>query len=99
MKETQLHSSDEVKIIAQKEIDKQLKHIGRQKVMPGHQCWEINHKTREVSLAKIERVHNFVGTRVVVSQKVTIQENCFYILALNSKNALKKYYKYFKIKE
>lgn len=92
MKETQLHLTDEVKIISQKEVEKQLKHIGRQRLKPGHQCFEINHTTKEVALAKVEKTYHLTGTQ----QAVVTKENHFYILALNSKNALKKYNKYFR---
>lgn len=81
---------DEVKIVSQKQIEKQLKHIGSVRLRPGHTCFEINNSTKEVEKAKIETVAHLTEG---IKHKVITKDGYSYINALNAKNALKHFNK------
>lgn len=81
---------DEVKLHAEKQIEKKTVFIGSQKLIPGHRCFEINEVTGEVVQANYLLSVNFNSPD---SKEVLVKPNCVYINALNAKNALKIYNK------
>ena len=79
---------DTINIVSQKQIEKQLKHIGTQRLRPGHTCFKINNATNEVMPAKKESTANMNGG---VKHKIVVEEGYSYVTALNAKNALRKF--------
>lgn len=91
MKEIEIVSKDTVKKVYQKQIiEKQL--LGQLKPEPGHSVFEFNIDTSEVS--KIVFTPNstitFEKNGKVKNKHIDVKPNCFYITALNIKNAKKK---------
>ena len=78
----------------QAKINKEQKYIGSMKHQAGHTLFEINHNTKQIREAVIER-KVFIGLdgKPIFQRKVQINKDCYYIEALNAKNALKKYQK------
>ena len=59
-----------------------MEHIGKQKRIKGLTLFEFNKTTNEIKPAKLERTWT--------GYKVVINKDCFYIQALNAKNAKRK---------
>jgi hypothetical protein len=97
MKElTKEFSETEVEIVAEKQQQKVIKLIDRQRKIRGHVLWEYNQKTYVLIQAKFKK-QDFHITSIVpspsattVSNKVQVNDNCLYFQALNRKNAIKK---------
>lgn len=88
MKDFDKVQKDEIKTVTQKQVEKRKVHLGSAMVRPGHRCFEINKDTLEVS----EVEYNISATfNNGVKKEINIKENCAYIIALNKKNALKKF--------
>jgi uncharacterized protein YnzC (UPF0291/DUF896 family) len=70
-------------------------YIGSLKPHKGHKLYEIDivlNTINEATFEKTEVVFNTKGSTPSSSnKKVVIKENCFYISALNKKNAIKKF--------
>lgn len=81
---------DEVKLHAEKQIEKKTVFLGREFLRPGHRCFEINTTTLAVTETQYERVVYFNEPD---ARKILTKENCVYINALNAANALKVYKK------
>ena len=66
--------------------------IGRQRKVAGHTLFEFNRETKEILPAELKRtVYTDFGTgRPVFEARAHVKQNCFYIQALNKKNAEKK---------
>lgn len=80
--------------VAQEKVDKQQKEyhlIGLQRKVSGHTLFEFNRKTKEIRPADISRTV-IVGMDGNPRYKTTtdVNQDCFYIQALNVKNAKKK---------
>lgn len=103
MKELETKRKDEIKIVSEKQIEKQLKFVGNMFVKPNQKCYEYNPETNIISLAKIEVLFNpfasgkkidiYSGTTTgqnKVEQKVITQDGCTYVIAINLKNAKRK---------
>lgn len=80
--------------VAQEQVDKkqiEYRLIGKQRKVRGHTLFEFNRKTKEIRPADI-------STNVVVGMngkwryitKTDVYQDCFYLQALNEKNAKKK---------
>lgn len=88
---------DKVVIVGQKEVEKKVKHIGSIRPNKGHTLFEFDRNAMVIRKAKFERdeVVSFekeanpkkLGTS---HKRVIIKEGCFYLSALNHKNAIKK---------
>ncbi len=93
MKETQLQSKEEIKLHAEKQIEKQTKLVFRMRPHYGHKCWQYNRDTQELSLAEFEsQAIDFKAAangEVALKRKIVVKDNCIYVTALNKKNALK----------
>lgn len=70
---------------------KEYKYLGYMTKQRGHILFEYDRKTREVNKAifKVEKTVRYDGS-ANSTQKIIINQDCFYIQALNKKNAIKK---------
>lgn len=79
---------------AQEQVDKQKKEyhlIGRQRKVSGHTLFEFNRKTKEIRPADISRtVILGMDGNPIYKTKTYVHQDCFYLQALNVKNAKKK---------
>lgn len=66
--------------------------IGKQRKVPGHILFEFNKETKEIRPMQINRECrvDFGTGRPIYKTKTYIHEDCFYVQALNLKNAEKK---------
>jgi hypothetical protein len=66
--------------------------IGSQRKVPGHTLFELNRETNEIRPADVAHtVYIDAGTgKPVYKNSTNIKQGCFYIQALNIKNAEKK---------
>lgn len=80
--------------ISQEKVEKQQKEyhlIGQQRKVRGHTLFEFNRKTKEIRPADIS--HNVIigmDGQPRFQERIDIHKDCFYIQALNVKNAKKK---------
>ena len=72
MKELEQKRKDEIKIVSEKQIEKQLKFIGNIFVRPNQKCYEYNTITKELNIAKIECKINPFAT----GRKIDIYKGC-----------------------
>lgn len=89
-------SKDEVKQVAQVEQEKQLRHIGQIRPHKGHKLFEVDQRTgvvREAEYEKTDINYSQDINKAKRSKKVIVREGCFYLTALNLKNACRKYLK------
>ena len=65
--------------------------IGKQRKVPGHILFEFNKKTKEIKQAAVTRkaLWGYNGS-AKFETRVDIHQDCFYLQALNAKNAEKK---------
>lgn len=97
MKElTKAFQDSEVEIVAEKQQQKTVKLIDRQRKIRGHILWEYNQETGRLQHAtfkkqdfKIESL-NPSPSSLSISHKVDVRDKCIYFQALNRKNAVKK---------
>lgn len=80
--------------VAQEQVDKKQKEyhlIGRQRKVSGHTLFEFNRKTKEIRPADISR-EVIVGMdgNPRYKTKTNVHQDCFYLQALNVRNAKKK---------
>lgn len=81
-------------IVAKEQVDKKQKEyhlIGRQRKVAGHTLFEFNRKTKEIRPAYISR-EVIVGMdgNPIYKTRTDVHQDCFYLQALNVKNAKKK---------
>ena len=71
---------------------KEYKLIGSQRKVAGHTLFEFNKSTKEIKPADVKRecIISFETNKPIYKTKTDMHENCFYIQALNIKNAIKK---------
>lgn len=95
MKDTELKGKDEVKVHAEKQQEKQLKHVGTMIPHGGHTLWELDIKTHRVTKAEFQEQYvDFVAAskgEIAHKKKVVVKDGCDYELALNLKNAVKRF--------
>jgi isopentenyl diphosphate isomerase/L-lactate dehydrogenase-like FMN-dependent dehydrogenase len=92
---------DKIKVEASKQQQKetQKKLLATIRPHKGHTLYEINVLTGDTVEAEFEQVNAHfgeVGTKV--RKQVITKENCFYISALNKKNAILKFHRFMKKK-
>lgn len=97
MKElTKEFEESEVEIVAEKQQQKEIKLIGRQRKIRGHILWEFNQKTKQLQPARYRKQDFQIASlepsksALAISNKVEVKEHCIYFQALNRKNAEKK---------
>lgn len=106
MRELNNKTKDEVKIVASKQIEKQLKYQNSFIVKPNQKVYELNPDTNDITLAQIEVVLNpfatgkkidlYEGTTTgenKIEQRIVKKPNCLYVPAINLKNAQRKFVK------
>jgi len=102
MKETeQPKDLKPVEIVSEQQQEKKLQIIGRQNMYAGQFCWEYNMETGEIKRAALEPAAvNYEeaqkGVPLQTHRKLIIRENCLYAVAINAKNAAKKFVKIMK---
>lgn len=93
---------EKVTIVKQKEVKKELKLVNRLRPQPGQIAYEINTDTADCSPAEFTTTDvNFPLQKdaatsklpVTVRKKIIIKDKTFYTIALNKKNAYRKYEK------
>lgn len=69
--------------------------VGKQRVVKGHTLFEFDRQTKEIRPAEVRHIAYIdAGTgRPVYKNRADIKQGCFYIQALNAKNAAKKLHK------
>lgn len=75
---------------ALKQIEKKTVFIGSLRLVPGHRVFQINTKTLEVCEAEYETKIHYNSPN---KRKIITKEGFQYIMALNKKNALKKFHR------
>ena len=95
MKELEPIEQIPIEIREEQEQKKEIRFIGSQRSVPGHTLFEYNYATKELNKAKFK-----IDTLEIKSlsiehlklnhKKVIVNENCYYLQALNQKNAIKK---------
>ena len=98
MKEQEQIIKDKTEFVRQAEVDSKFQLIGSVKnLKKGMTLFEINRETLEVVPAEFEKTlvidFNAMGGKKPI-KKVIAKDGCFYSLALNKANALKKYQNY-----
>ena len=80
--------------ITKAEVESKKKHLGKIHMKKGLTLWEVNHETGVITQAEIEEVkdstYNPFAQKQASRKRVVAKENCFYVQALNMKNAIKK---------
>ena len=91
MKELNSHIKEEIKVHAQKQVEKRRKHIGSLITHSGHKIWQLNLKTQEISPAEFsDEYANINGT---ITRNIIKKDNYWYVSALNKQNAFKQFNK------
>ena len=81
----------------QAKISKELKYLGSILHRPGHTLFEINLNTGVIKEAVVEsKVSVGLDGKPVFQSKVQVNAACYYLEALNRKNAKKKFLRMFK---
>lgn len=101
MKELEIRTQSDIEIREEEQQKKEVKMIGQQRKIPGLTLFEFNKKTGAIKPATYKKqsieINSLVPKKNAVAfhHKVEINEECFYIQALNSKSAIKKLKKIF----
>lgn len=82
---------DKISITNQKEVNKEVKFLGKIRPHPGQKLWELNLKTGWIQEIVVDDVT--VNLKGGVSKKFMVKENCMYTVAINIKNANRKFIK------
>jgi hypothetical protein len=94
--ENPLDHKEEIEVVAQKQQEKQFKLIGQMRPQNGQKVFEVNCTSGECNEAQFQTVAvNFITAAKgdnSAKKKIIAKENCMYIVALNKKNALKKFF-------
>lgn len=96
MKEvTESFKETSVEIREERQQEKQIKLIGKQRKVPGLTLWEFNEKTKELKPATYKPIAVFISSSLTSTEttrtfRCVVNENCLYFQALNQNNALKK---------
>lgn len=89
MKELNSHIKEEIQVHAQKEVEKQRKHIGSFIKHNGHTVWQIDLRTQEIT--KAEFSEEFATIEGGITRNIIKKDNYWYCSALNKNNAFKKF--------
>lgn len=71
---------------------REYKLIGSQRKIPGHMLFEFNRKTKGIKPADIHRecILDIITGKPIYKTRIDVRKGCFYLQALNIKNAEKK---------
>lgn len=92
MKEVENLASDKTELHAPKPIHKATQFIGSLNPHRGQYVWEMNLDTRVIEMAQFKEA-SFDVEANTVRKKLIVKENCLYAVAINAKNADKKFFK------
>ncbi len=88
-------NKDSVSVVSQNEAYKNVKFLGRIQLKKGQTLYEINYNTGEVKEAEFMNDKTFFADLQKSlnprQKKLIVKENCIYVLALNRKNAIRKF--------
>ena len=93
MKELQEVIKDKIKSAEERELKKQLKHVGLLTPKPGQKVYKLNLTTESVDMATIELSCEFVNGKVIEKRKLKVENDCWYVAAINKENACRKFLK------
>ena len=100
MKELEEQKQAPIEIREEQQQKKELKLIGSLLRRPGQTLFEINLTTGEINPAtykaetlELKGIREKVNVNLNTRLKVEVKENCYYIQALNKKNAIRKFNK------
>jgi hypothetical protein len=91
MKETQPHHKDNIEIVKQVNVKKAFKLQARKLPGDGHSVYEFdtsNYELKKVVPKKVANVN--IKGKGEIHNEIQMREGCFYVMALNIKNAVKK---------
>lgn len=88
MKELSQHIKENVAVIKEIPAKKQFAHLGTLLPQPGQKVYELNLTTGEFIEAELEKTVSIKGVK-----KIKAKEDCIYTLAINRKNAERKFIK------
>jgi len=90
---TELENQDKTEIVKQTEIQKQKVLLGNLKLNKGHKLFEYNMETQQIKPAVFDsqeiNITDLQKGFYEKKKKITINEKCIYIGALNKTNVLK----------
>ena len=94
MKEINQKSADKLENIMQVSIEKKTVFLGTLKPKKNHIMFEVNMKLKTITDATYDdppalKFTDAKSGQISAKKKITINQNCVYILALNKKNVLK----------
>ena len=89
MKELSSHIKEEIGVHAQKQYEKQKRLVNSLKRQPGQFVYQLNLKTQEISIAEFK--DEFLDINGGVVKNVDIKETHWYAVAINEKNAFRKF--------
>lgn len=90
--ETAQAVKDETRTELQQKKQQKYRFVGKQRKVAGHTLFEFDKQTKEIRPAEIKHTAyiDSVSGRPVYKTRADIKQGCFYIQALNAKNAAKK---------
>lgn len=87
----QLIAPDKITVADQKEAKKETRHLGKIRFQKGQKFWELNVKTGWIQEIVFDNAT--INLKGAVSKRFMVKEDCIYTVALNLKNANKKFIK------
>lgn len=96
MKEIEKLTPDQLHVSKEKPVEKKLVLVGCLVPQRGQVCWQYNFKTGKVTEAGYE--HEVIGysdqiAGRKINRRLIINDDCLYELAINRKNAIRKFKK------
>ena len=90
--ETAQAASESTRVELQQKKQHEYKFVGKQRKVAGHTLFEFDRQTKEIRPAEVRHIAYIdAGTgRPVYKNRAEIKQGCFFIQALNAKNAAKK---------
>lgn len=95
MKELSSHIKESIKIHAERQQEKQRKHIGSFIKHNGHTIWQIDLRTQEITPAEFSE--EFATIEGGITRNIVKKDNHWYCTALNKKTAFNRFNKMAKI--
>lgn len=89
MKELSSHIKESIKIHAERQHEKQRKHVGSFIKHNGHTIWQIDLKTQEITPETFSE--EFYTLEGGITRNIVKKDNYWYCSALNKNNAFKKF--------
>lgn len=86
----QIFSPEEIKIVNQKDVRKEVKHLGKIKMHKGQKLFDLDMKTGMIKEAELQEVLNIKGEK---KRKLIAKPEHLYAPAINLENAERKFLK------